>query len=290
MKMNKKRFLRTIRTLGALLALLSITLSFSAAAFASDEEENYGEIPFLTDENSYLTEEEADTVCGMLSDIYDDYGYRLVIYTEPELPSEYDDGEERAYDLYYQYADFSGILFYVSGDRYYHLLTVSEGYYVFGSDEVTEIEDAILTYMRDNEMFDAFTEYARVGRTILENADLEEARAQYEDYMNCISDGTIDDEENGFPWLFVFAALVISLIAAAVMTGVKSAAMKTARAQSGAGNYLRSGSLNIKQQKDIFLYSTVTRTAKPDDNNDSSSGDGGGGGSRGSTGGHGGRF
>ena len=286
MRKNKKRFLRLLKI--PLLLLLTVTFVFPWVAFASEEDgTTEGTIPFLTDENGYLTDEEAETVSDMLEKIYEDYDLRLVIYTEPQLPSDFEDGGERAYDLYYRYDDFSGILFYISGDRYYHLLTTSVGYYVFGDDEITEIENGILPYMRNDEMFEAFTEYAKVGRTILENADLDAAYAEYEDYMNRYSDGTIDSEEEGFPWFLLLLVLTIPLIIAAVMTGIKSAAMKTARARTDAAGYLRNGSLNIKQQQDIFLYSTVTRTAKPEPEHNSG---GSSGGDRGPTGGHGGRF
>ena len=41
--------------------------------------------------------------------------------------------------------------------------------------------------------------------------------------------------------------------------------------QASANNYLKNGSLNITDSSDIFLYSNVTRTAKPKNNDNDSS-------------------
>ena len=39
--------------------------------------------------------------------------------------------------------------------------------------------------------------------------------------------------------------------------------LKTVRFQAAASNYMKNGSLNITESRDLFLYNTVTRTAKP---------------------------
>ena len=49
--------------------------------------------------------------------------------------------------------------------------------------------------------------------------------------------------------------------------------LHTVNMQAAANNYLKNGSLNITESNDIFLYSNVTKTAKPQDN-DSNSGSG----------------
>lgn len=278
MNCTKRKSIFLCAALTALM-IFCFTTGFSVAA------EN--PIPLLTDENGYLTAEEAETVSEKLTEIYEQYNFRLVVYTEPELPSGCDDGKDRARELYYAYDDFDGMIFYISGDRYYYLLTVGVGYYVFDDAEITAIEDEILPYMSNDEMYDAFLRYAETGESILNEADLDAAYSEYEEYMNEYSGGAVDNG-NGSVLFTVLLVLLIPLIVAFIITGVKSAGMKTARAQSGAADYLRSGSLNIKQQQDIYLYSTVTQTAKPEP--ESHSGGSSGGGGRGPTGGHGGRF
>ena len=79
---------------------------------------------------------------------------------------------------------------------------------------------------------------------------------------------------------------ILSLIAGAVLSflipmSVLKGQLKSVRMQAAASSYVRPGSMELRQQRDIFLFRNVTRTARP--KNNSSSG-GGGGGSR-STGG-----
>ena len=68
-----------------------------------------------------------------------------------------------------------------------------------------------------------------------------------------------------------------------LVVGIMASQMKSVRQQSGASDYIRPGSMRVTLSRDIFLYSHVTRTAKP--KNNSSGGRSGGGGSRGGAGG-----
>ena len=55
---------------------------------------------------------------------------------------------------------------------------------------------------------------------------------------------------------------VLSLI----IVGRMKAKLKTVRFQPAANSYMKAGSMNITESRDLFLYNTVTRTAKPKDN------------------------
>ena len=74
-------------------------------------------------------------------------------------------------------------------------------------------------------------------------------------------------------------ALVIAVIAGAVVALVVvlilRAQLKTVRAQRGAADYTRPGSMQVTSSYERFLYRTVNRTPRPKDN-DSGSGGGGG--------------
>lgn len=70
--------------------------------------------------------------------------------------------------------------------------------------------------------------------------------------------------------LWIGAAVIIGIIIAFIVVFIMKSQLKTVRFQPAASNYLKEGSLNITQSRDIFLYSTVTRTPKP--KNTSSSG------------------
>ncbi len=91
------------------------------------------------------------------------------------------------------------------------------------------------------------------------------------------------DEDGGrnkstFPWGFrIIISLVIGVIVALIVCSIIKKQLKTVEMKASAADYVRPGSLNIREQSDRFLYSNVTKTAKP--KNDSSSGGGGSSGS-----------
>lgn len=85
-------------------------------------------------------------------------------------------------------------------------------------------------------------------------------------------------------WLFISIGLGVA-IALAVVGGMKGR-LKTVRRQAAAASYLRPGSLQVTDNREMFLYTNVTQTARPKNDDfgssthTSSSGDtfGGGGG------------
>ena len=74
--------------------------------------------------------------------------------------------------------------------------------------------------------------------------------------------------------LWIVAALAVGVVIAFIAVLIMKSQLKSVRFQPGANSYLRSGSMNVTQRRDIFLYSTVTRTPKPK-NNSSGGGIGG---------------
>lgn len=70
----------------------------------------------------------------------------------------------------------------------------------------------------------------------------------------------------------VIAGVVVALVVALILRGQ----LKTVRAQRGAADYTRPGSMQITSSYERFLYRHVDRTAKPKDNGGSGGGGGGG--------------
>ena len=61
----------------------------------------------------------------------------------------------------------------------------------------------------------------------------------------------------------VAGGLLLPLILAYFMMHKKLCAMKTAVKEDNAANYMKPNSMNLDFSRDIFLYSTVTKTEKP---------------------------
>ena len=64
-------------------------------------------------------------------------------------------------------------------------------------------------------------------------------------------------------WICVGAGVVIGLIAVLIM----KSNLRSVHYQSGAGEYVTPGSFHLTASQDVFLYKTVTRVEKPQNNN-----------------------
>jgi hypothetical protein len=91
------------------------------------------------------------------------------------------------------------------------------------------------------------------------------------------TDGGVAGESMGFleyfvrilPFAFVFCALVVLIV-----TAVMKSSLKSVRKQAAANSYVRSGSLNITDKRDQFLYSKVEKTPRKTDSGGTASGRG----------------
>ena len=84
-----------------------------------------------------------------------------------------------------------------------------------------------------------------------------------------IDDGTVSSRF----FTDLLMAFVIMAIPTALMTWHQVLKMKTKVQQSNADQYTADGGLELTEKRDIFLYTTMTKTEKPkNDDNDSDSG------------------
>ena len=85
----------------------------------------------------------------------------------------------------------------------------------------------------------------------------------YEESYSYDGDEATEFNLSGTVMLSLGVGLVISLI----ITGIMRAGMKSVRAQRAAANYIRWGSMTVVRRSDVYLYSHVTKTARPQNNN-----------------------
>ena len=75
------------------------------------------------------------------------------------------------------------------------------------------------------------------------------------------------DNELSFPWLLnIVIAVAIGLIMGFIFVTSMKGKLKTVHFAQNAHNYVRDGSFNLEKSRDLYLYSTVTRVAKPKNN------------------------
>ncbi len=83
----------------------------------------------------------------------------------------------------------------------------------------------------------------------------------------------IDGELNGYPFSYGFnigLSLVVGLIVALIATSVMKGKLKTVRFKNTASDYIKEGSMVVSISRDLYLYSTITRVARPKNNSSSS--------------------
>ena len=171
-------------------------------------------------------------------------------------------------DDYYDNNDYgldnekSGVLFLVSkGDRKYHISTKGAGINAFTCPFAVRIKEEIKPYLSDGDYFDACDEFLNITKN----------------FVKAYKDGTPYDTDNPYNEeidyvILEVIALVIAFVIALISVGIMRLRMNTAKPKGTAMEYIKKGSFKLTSEKDIFMYSTVTKTAKPKDNDNSAGG------------------
>lgn len=171
-------------------------------------------------------------------------------------------------DDYYDNNDYgldnekSGLLFLVSkGDRKYHISTKGAGIKAFTDYGIGRIKEEIKPYLSDGDYFNACDEFLNITK----------------DFVKAYKEGTPYDTDNPYNEeidyvILEVIALVIAFVIALISVGIMRLRMNTAKPKGTAMEYIKKGSFKLTSEKDIFMYSTVTKTAKPKDNDNSAGG------------------
>lgn len=238
--MNKRLF----STILVLLLVLCMAVSVSAATDA-----------FVYDDAGLLTDGERGELSAKLALLSDTYDAQIVVATVASVEGgDVDNYLEYVYDtMGFGYGEnFDGVLLLVCMDpREYRIL--SNGYCgtAINTGAIDAIGDAIVDDLSDGNYADAFASFAD--------------KCEY----------YLDGHLNGFPFNYgmnLAIALVIGVIIGQITGKVLDGQLKTVRKQDRAQNYVKSGSMNLTEQQDVFLYSDVQRTKKDTDSDSRSSG------------------
>lgn len=253
---------------------LGVTGTDSGAANASDtcpkdllELTGTGKLDaHVIDRADLLSESEEAALNARIDELIDAYSLDIVILTEDAIggytPQKYADWFFLNHDCGVGTSQ-DGVLFLLSmKDRDWYLCTHGKGIEIFTDYGIREVlgESAVISHFSDREYYEGFDGFLDLTR---EFCDAYEAGSPY-------------DTNHGYRnakdrFVFLAIAVVVSfLIALAILSGFKKQ-LKTARPQRAAQSYVVPGSLDLRTQKDLFLYSSVAKVPKP---KESSSGGG----------------
>ena len=249
------------RLFSLLLALLLCAL-FVLPAFAADTEHPLR----LIDKVGLLSSQDKAKIIARLDEVSEENEFDVAIIIAPaeEFGSQTKAYADRCFveNGYCMGDDDSGILLVISpdGDRVnYAYTTFGEDSRPFDEDAFDRLDDAFLPALRDRDYVASCLAFAETCGEIAESGGIPVV-----------------------PWI------ILSLIVGAVLSflipmSVLKGQLKSVRMQNAATSYVRANSMHLTQERDLFLYRNVTRTARP--KNKSGSGGSSGGGSHSSTGG-----
>ncbi len=236
-----KRKLLTV--LFAALLLLSLAVSVSAASDAD-----------LYDDAELLDSAQEARVEEALSRVGGQFDAQIVIVTVASSEESVDALVEECYDSNNMGLgeNRDGVLLLVCMDpREYRILSNGFAGDAIGQDEIDAIGDAIVSDLSDGDYESAFTAFA-------------EQCAYY-----------LDGYLNGFPFPAgknLATALIIGAVVGLIVALVLKGQLKSVRKQNQANTYIKTGSMRVTTETDLFLYREVSRTKKESSGSSGSSG------------------
>lgn len=213
-------------------------------------------LPRLVDNANILSQSENANLLNKLDTLSGKYNFDFVIVTIESL----DGANINAYaDDFFDYFGYGtkdtrdGILLLVSiSDREMAFSTSGYGIYAFTDVGMIMLEDQLIDDFGDNQFYAGFLKFAELSDDYLEAArsgnpyDIEAISSKREFFQ---------------PTYLLLAILGGALIAFFITASMRNQ-LKSVAKQKTATNYMLPGSMRIYGKNDLFLYSTLTRTKR----------------------------
>ncbi len=243
----------------SLILVVALCVGIMLPVYASQE------LDRLVDSADLLTVGERLELKNQLDELSEKHSFDIVVVTVDSIG--YATSQQYA-DDFFDYNGYGfgenrdGILLLISmEDRDWCISTSGYGITAFTDSGLEYIENEVVPYLSDGDYNDAFLRFAQLCDEFIIQA---RKGTPYDTY---------NLPKGAFEWgSAMVVSLVIGLIAALIVTGVLKGQLKSVRSQSGAANYVESGSMHVTIARDIFLYKNITRREKPRDNGGSGGG------------------
>lgn len=235
--MYKRSIRTTVSAVLSVLLLLATCLVLPLSVGAESSQSR------LSDGAGLLSAEEADQLEALLDKYSNELEFDIVVVTTNDLQGKSPDAYADDYfddNGYGQGSDRDGALFlrYINGTaREIWISTRGEGIDALSDSDIQSIFDDMQPYI------------------------VSDPYRAFEVYAQDVYDEVEDNRAYDVTWIFM--GLIIGLATGLIVTGIMRSKLKSVRAQKYAGNYIKDGSMNITVARDIFLYRTISRTAKP---------------------------
>ncbi len=245
---------RVCSLLFAVMLLMAIAVLPASAEPTSDGR-------LVVDNGSLLTDAQVNELTALAREQGDKQNCDIIIYTTTSL----DGYSAQTYADYCHISNYNNnsVLLLICdngepGNRDYHISTHGDCINKLKDSELEEIKDAILPYLKKGDYYGASKEF--INKSVY--------------YMS-----------PHLKWYMLPLAILIGFVLAMIIMFALRSKLKTVAMQRGAANYIRSGSMNVTQSRDTYLYSTISKTKREKSSSSGSSTHSTGGSSFGGSGG-----
>ena len=251
-----KKTSNRLHSLFAALAALVLAAALAVPAFAV--EGGFADLYYrMFDDAEVLTEDEDNELEDALEELSLRQSFDVTIATIESMESVGADSMEQFADDLYDYCqygygpDMDGVLLLVSvGDRKWHISTCGYGITAFTDAGIQYLGEQMTPFMADGD-------YAGAFRTFVQWSDT---------YIDAAREGHPYDVNNlprePLSLMYLFLALGIGLVLAWVVVSVMKSQLRSVAFQENAASYVREGSMNLTNSRELFLYRDVQRTER----------------------------
>lgn len=254
-----KRFIRIV------LVLLLLAVPVSAAG------------NLVQDDSGLLTDTDVMKLEEAYSECASTYGFTPALVTTDSFGGLAADEFAGAYYDVMEYPQ-DGILLLVSLEEgEWYILTNGECYHRISDWDIDRMGEELVPLIQSGQYYAAFLRFPELAAEIYEaNEPTWVENGEYVDVAPAVPKKSYGKT--------IAICMLVGMLIGGIAVGIMASQMKSVRTQNAASDYIRAGSMQLTNSRDIFLYSHVSRTPRP---KSTSSGGGhrGGGGSRGGGGG-----
>ena len=222
--------------LAALLACISIPL------FAQNR---------LVDNAGLLDNGQAGVIRVELDRVSKTYDFDLVIVTEKSI------GSESSMDYADDFFDYSGyglgedrdgcLFLQVTDIRDHWISTSGRGIGIYNEAALDNLEAKVIKQLRKDSYYEAYLAFIKAS----------------EEYLKLDAKGRSYSYLHSFFPIFIIASWILALLIGLIVVASWKKSMNNALLKTEAASYIVPNTLSFADKRDRFLYSTVTKMAKP---------------------------
>ena len=228
------------------MTILILCLGLAVPAFAEKTEGFANEYPRVIDNAELLSADERELLTSKLDEISTRQKVDVTVVTTDTLDGlTVSDYAERFYESHnYGYGpDKDGTILLISmEDHDWYMATYGYAITAFTDAGIQYIGEEMTGDLSDGDFAAAFDRFAD----------------ECDDFITQAKTGEpydIDNEpQKPMSWIWIPISLVAGIVLSLIVVGTMKSKLKTVRFQAAANNYVKAGSMNLTESRDIFLY------------------------------------